>query len=45
MGVGNLLRVLTVAVVVVAVSELSKRYPRFGGLLLSLPLVAFSPSC
>lgn len=40
MSLGNLLRVAVVAIIVVAVSELSKRYPRFGGLLLSLPIVS-----
>ena len=36
----NVVRVLIAAVTIVAVSELSKRYPRYGGLLLSLPLVS-----
>jgi len=33
-------RVLIAAVIVVAVADLSKRYPRVGALLLSLPLVS-----
>jgi hypothetical protein len=36
----NVARVLIVAVIVVAVGEVSKRYPRAGGLLLSLPIVS-----
>jgi hypothetical protein len=36
----NIVRVGIVAVTVVAVAELSKRYPRYGALLLSLPLVS-----
>lgn len=36
----NLARVALAAVIVVAVAELSKRYPRAGALLLSLPLVS-----
>ena len=36
----NIVRVTIVAVTVVAVAELSKRYPRYGALLLSLPLVS-----
>jgi hypothetical protein len=37
---GNLLRVAIAASVVVAVAEVSRRYPRAGALLLSLPLVS-----
>ena len=41
MGIGwNLVRVCLAAVTVVAVAELSKRYPRYGALLLSLPVVS-----
>jgi hypothetical protein len=36
----NIVRVLLVAVIVVVVADLSKRYPRAGALLLSLPLVS-----
>jgi hypothetical protein len=36
----NIVRVAIVAITVVAVAELSKRYPRYGGLLLSLPIVS-----
>ena len=36
----NIVRVLIVATIVVAVAELSKRYPRVGALLLSLPIVS-----
>jgi hypothetical protein len=36
----NLARVALTAVIVVAVAELSKRFPRAGALLLSLPLVS-----
>lgn len=36
----NLVRVGAVAATVVAVAELSKRYPRYGALLLSLPIVS-----
>jgi hypothetical protein len=36
----NVLRVILVAVIVVSVAELSKRQPRLGGLLLSLPLMS-----
>jgi hypothetical protein len=36
----NAVRVLVVAVIVVTVGELSKRYPRVGALLLSLPIVS-----
>lgn len=38
--VWNIVRVVVVAVTVVAVAELSKRYPRYGALLLSLPIVS-----
>jgi hypothetical protein len=41
MGVAwNVVRVLLVATIVVAVAELSKRYPRFSALLLSVPIVS-----
>lgn len=36
----NIGRVLLVAVIVVVVADLSKRYPRAGALLLSLPIVS-----
>ncbi len=36
----NIVRVLVAALIVVAVAELSKRYPRYGALLLSLPVVS-----
>jgi hypothetical protein len=36
----NIVRVTIVALTVVTVAELSKRYPRFGALLLSLPIVS-----
>jgi hypothetical protein len=36
----NIVRVVFVAIIVVAVAELSKRYPRYGALLLSLPIVS-----
>ena len=36
----NITRVLLVSMIVVAVAELSKRYPRYGALLLSLPIVS-----
>lgn len=36
----NALRVLLAAVILVAVAELSKRHPRYGALLLSLPLIS-----
>ena len=38
--VWNIVRVGIVAVIVVVVAELSKRYPRYGALLLSLPIVS-----
>src|SRR5262245_18687122 len=40
MILGNILRVAIAAVTIVAVAELSKRFPRYGALLLSLPLVS-----
>ena len=36
----NILRIVIAAVTIVAVAELSKRYPRYGALLLSLPLMS-----
>ncbi len=36
----NIVRILLVAAIVVAVAELSKRNPRAGALLLSLPIVS-----
>jgi hypothetical protein len=36
----NIARALMIAVIVLAVAELSKRYPRYGALLLSLPLMS-----
>ncbi len=36
----NILRVALVAVIVVAVAEISKRSPRLGAVLLSLPLIS-----
>ena len=33
-------RVLIAAIIIVAVAELSKRYPRYGAILLSLPIVS-----
>jgi len=39
-AVWNIVRVAVAAVTVVAVAELSKRFPRFGALLLSLPLIS-----
>ena len=38
--VWNIVRVIIVAVIVVIVAALSKRYPRYGALLLSLPIVS-----
>ena len=38
--VWNVVRVVIVAITVVLVAELSKRYPRYGALLLSLPIVS-----
>jgi hypothetical protein len=39
-GVWNIVRVAIAAVIIVAVAELSKRFPRYGALLLSLPLLS-----
>jgi hypothetical protein len=36
----NIIRVLIAAATIVAVAELSKRFPRYGALLLSLPTVS-----
>lgn len=36
----NFIRVGIAAITIVAVAELSKRYPRYGALLLSLPIVS-----
>ncbi len=36
----NIARIAIVAAIVVAVAELSKRYPRAGALLLSLPIIS-----
>lgn len=36
----NLVRVAIAAVIIVVVAELSKRFPRYGALLLSLPIVS-----
>jgi hypothetical protein len=36
----NIVRICVVATTVVAVAELSKRYPRSGAILLSLPIVS-----
>lgn len=38
--VWNVVKVVMVAMIVVAVADLSKRYPRYGALLLSLPIVS-----
>jgi hypothetical protein len=38
--VWNIVRVIIVAIIIVTVAELSKRYPRYGALLLSLPIVS-----
>lgn len=38
--VWNSVRVALVAITVVVVAELSRRYPRFGALLLALPIVS-----
>ncbi len=35
-----IVRVVIVAIIIVAVAELSKRYPRYGAVLLSLPLIS-----
>lgn len=40
MIVWNIIRVLIAAATIVAVAELSKRFPRYGALLLSLPVVS-----
>jgi hypothetical protein len=41
MGIAwNVLRVILVALIVVTVAEISKRHPRVGALLLSLPLMS-----
>lgn len=37
---GAIARVLFAAIIIVAVAEISKRYPRHGAVLLSLPLVS-----
>ena len=36
----NIARVVIVSVIVVTVAEISRRYPRWGAILLSLPLVS-----
>lgn len=36
----NIVRGLIAAAIIVAVAELSKRYPRYGALLLSLPILS-----
>jgi hypothetical protein len=36
----NIARVAIAAVIIVAVAELSKRFPRYGALLLALPIVS-----
>jgi len=36
----NTLRVAVAAVIIVTVAEVSKRYPRYGALLLSLPILS-----
>jgi hypothetical protein len=36
----NILRAAIAAAIIVGVAELSKRYPRYGALLLSLPLIS-----
>jgi predicted ABC-type exoprotein transport system permease subunit len=36
----NFVRVVIAAAIIVAVAELSKRFPRYGALLLSLPLMS-----
>ncbi|MBL9164663.1 MAG: hypothetical protein JNL18_18185 [Planctomycetaceae bacterium] len=36
----NIVRIVVAAVIIVAVAELSKRSPRYGALLLSLPLMS-----
>ncbi len=37
---GNVLRVVVVAIIVVTVAEISKRFPRLGAVLLSLPIMS-----
>jgi len=39
MIIWNIIRVAIAAVIIVAVAELSKRFPRYGALLLSLPTI------
>ena len=39
-GMWNIVRVAIAAVTIVVVAELSKRYPRYGALLLSLPITS-----
>ena len=39
-GVWNIVRVAIAAITIVAVADLSKRYPRYGALLLSLPITS-----
>ena len=36
----NMIRVAVVVVIIVTVAEISRRYPRWGAILLSLPLVS-----
>ena len=38
--VWNIARVIIAAAIIVAVAELSRRYPRYGAVLLSLPLIS-----
>ena len=40
MIIWNIIRVVIAAATIVAVAELSKRFPRYGALLLSLPIVS-----
>ncbi|MDZ4656087.1 MAG: hypothetical protein SH868_00770 [Bythopirellula sp.] len=40
MSLWNIIRIVIAAITIVAVAELSKRFPRYGALLLSLPLVS-----
>jgi uncharacterized membrane protein YbaN (DUF454 family) len=40
MTLGNIARAAIAAAIIVAVAELSKRFPRYGALLLSLPLIS-----
>jgi hypothetical protein len=37
---GAITRVALAAIIIVAVAELSKRYPRYGAVLLSLPILS-----